>query len=53
MNGWPLAWRGGMRCYVPLHIPFGRYHFDLTQMRQGLGNSPQGNPSRRFSVRCA
>ncbi len=27
------------------HInPFGRYHFDLTRMRQDLGNSPQGNP---------
>ena len=25
------------------HInPFGRYHFDLTRMRQDLGNSPQG-----------
>jgi hypothetical protein len=27
------------------HInPFGRYHFDLTRMRQDLGSSPQGNP---------
>jgi hypothetical protein len=24
--------------------PFGRYHFDLTRMRQDLGSSPQGNP---------
>ena len=27
------------------HInPFGRYHFDLTRMRQDLGSSPQGHP---------
>jgi TnpA family transposase len=37
-----------LRHVTPLmrkHInPWGRYHFDLTRMRQDLGNSPQGNP---------
>jgi hypothetical protein len=37
-----------LRHVTPLmrkHInPLGRYHVDLTQMRQDRGNSPQGNP---------